>query len=216
MNNQDYFGKKTVEQGGLVVRIDYLSKVNYAMMVNGLKTCSSLVIENTNAWDIRHVEVTLGGRMIKENTCRLENLSSGHAVQLTSVDVEPDFQMLSETTESVETAFTLSVSAVGECLLSESFPIRLLAYDEWAGSSVMPEHLAAFVVPNSPMLSAVKTEAARYLEKWTGSSALDEYQTQDRNRVRSQVAALYEALRHEGLVYSVRKSDLYGWSLSMP
>ena len=202
MDNQDYFGKKTVEQGGLVVRIDYLPKVNYAMMVNGLKTCSSLVIENTNAWDISQVEVTLVGQMVKESACRLEELRSGQVVQLTAIDVEPDFQMLSETTESVETDFTLSVSVGGESILSASFPIRLLAYDEWAGSSVMPEHLAAFVVPNSPMLSSVKAVAARYLEKWTGSSALDEYQTQDRNRVRSQVAALYEALRQEGIVYS--------------
>jgi hypothetical protein len=66
----------------------------------------------------------------------------------------------------------------------------------------MPELLSAFVTPNHPALSAVNTAAAKYLEKWTGSSSLDAYQTQDRNRVRYQVAAVYEALRAQGIVYS--------------
>ena len=87
-------------------------------------------------------------------------------------------------------------------LLQQELPITLLAYDEWAGSGMMPEHIAAFVVPNNPLLSRIMVAAAQFLEKWTGASQLDEYQTQDRNRVRAQVAAIYEALRAEGIVYA--------------
>src|SRR3712207_7321595 len=41
-------------------------------------------------------------------------------------------------------------------------------------------------------ISRVSVTAAQLLEKWTGSSALDGYQTQDPNKVRLQVAAVYE------------------------
>ena len=63
----------------------------------------------------------------------------------------------------------------------------------------MPELIAAFVVPNNPLLSQCGKCRAKL--EMTGSSAFDEYQTQDRNRVRHQVAAVYEALRSEGIVY---------------
>lgn len=66
----------------------------------------------------------------------------------------------------------------------------------------MPELLATFVTPNHPILSRISVKASQFLEKWTGNSALDEYQTQDPNRVRAQVAAIYEALRSESLIYS--------------
>ena len=52
------------------------------------------------------------------------------------------------------------------------------------------------------ILSRISVKASQFLEKWTGNSALDEYQTQDPNRVRAQVAAIYEALRSESLIYS--------------
>ena len=77
-----------------------------------------------------------------------------------------------------------------------------MAYDQWTGSRIMPELLATFVTPNHPILSRISVKASQFLEKWTGNSALDEYQTQDPNRVRAQVAAIYEALRSESLIYS--------------
>ncbi len=79
--------------------------------------------------------------------------------------------------------------------------IHLMAYDQWPGIKSNPELLSVFVTPNTPALNPIKLAAAKQLERLTGSSALDEYQTQDPNRVRAQVAAVYEAFREQGLVY---------------
>ena len=184
------------------VAIDYLSRVNYSMMNGGIKACSSLVLENVDDKDWHQIVVSLRGDYIKECICRVDALRKGQMVQLEGADVEPDIQMLSQITEAVDTFFVLTVEVEGMPLFRQEYPITLLSYEEWAGSAVMPEHIAAFVVPNNPLLSSVTLSAAKFLEKWTGSSAFDEYQTQDRNRVRAQVAAIYEALRSEGIVYS--------------
>ena len=194
--------RNTADKTRVGVNINYLPCVNYSMMNSGFQTCSSLVIENNDDADWQDLEVSVSGQYIKRESCRVDLLRRGQAVQLTSISIQPDVQLLSEITEAVKTFFVLRIEVPGEVLTESQLPITLLAFDEWAGSSVMPEHIAAFVVPNNPLLGRVKMNAAKYLEQWTGSASFDEYQTQDRNRVRAQVAALYEALREEGIVYS--------------
>ena len=186
----------------LIVKIDYLPSVNYSMMNSGVDVCNSLVVENNDDKDWQQLSVQISGQYIKDSSYRLEFLKQGQAVQINSVKIEPDFKILSEITEAINTSFVLNIKNGEETLFEKDYPITLLSYEEWAGSGIMPEHLAAFVVPNNPLLPKIKLTAARFLEQWTGSSAFDEYQTQDRNRVRSQVAAIYEALRSEGIIYS--------------
>ncbi len=186
----------------IVVKIDYLPSVNYSMMNSGMDVCNSLVVENCDDKDWLDMSVEIDGRYIASSSCKFDMLKAGQCVQVTTVSIVPDYAVLQEITEAIKTSFRLLVRCAGEVVYEQDHPITLLSFEEWAGSDVMPEHIAAFVVPNNPLLPRIKVNAARYLEKWTGSSAFDEYQTQDRNRVRAQVAAIYEALRGEGIVYS--------------
>ena len=101
-----------------------------------------------------------------------------------------------------KTTFSLQLAVGGEVQVQEDVDLELLPFDHWPGASIMPHLLAAFVTPNHPSLSTVAVEASKFMEKWTGSPSLDAYQTQDRNRVRFQVAAVYEALRSQGIIYS--------------
>ena len=185
-----------------MITIDYLPSVNYSMMNNGVEVCNSLIVENYSDQVFHQLLVKLIGPYIKESSCRLEILKSGEAIQVNQIKIEPDIKILSEITEAVRTSFVITVRSDEGLLFEQEYPITLLSYEEWAGSAIMPEHLAAFVVPNNPYLPKIKLEAAKFLEQWTGSSAFDEYQTQDRNRVRAQVAAIYEALRSQGIIYS--------------
>ena len=186
----------------ILVNIDYLPCVNYSMINNGVQVCNSLVLENADDRDWSPLTVTLSGPCLKESVCHLESLRKGQATQLNLVKIMPDIKVLSEITEAINTTFVLTVKSEEVLLFEQEYPITLLSYEEWSGSGVMPEHLAAFVVPNNPYLPKIKLAAAKFLEKWTGSSDFDEYQTQDRNRVRAQVAAIFEALRSEGIIYS--------------
>jgi DNA polymerase III delta prime subunit len=97
-------------------------------------------------------------------------------------------------------------------VFQQEYPLYLMAYDQWTGYSILPELLAAFVTPNHPILSRVSVNASKFLASWTGDSSLDAYQSQDPNRVRKQVAAVYEALRSEALVYCMPPAsfEMYG------
>ena len=195
-------GQELIKTEKAILRIEYLPVLNFAMLNNGIETCSKCVLENVSRSDLHQISISVKGQLIEEHEQRLDFLREGQSVQISHLKIAPDIKKLTELTERANTTFTITISDRNGQLLQKQLPITLLAYDEWAGGDVMPEQIASFVVPNNPLISKVKVAAAQLLEKWTGSSQLDEYQTQDRNRVRAQVAAIYEALRSEGIVYS--------------
>ncbi len=195
-------GQERIKTDKAVLTMEYLPSLNYSMVNSNAETCYKFVLENTESRDWQQICISIRGEFIKDYTHHIDFLRGGHSVQVNAVSIMPDIELLGEITEAVNTSFTVSIEETDKLLLEEDLPITLLAYDEWAGANVMPENIASFVVPNNPLLSRIQVAAAKFLEKWTGSAALDEYQTQDRNRVRAQVAAIYEALRSEGTVYS--------------
>ena len=184
-----------------ILRIDYLPCVNYSMLLNKVNTCNLCEIENRDDTDWNTLKVEVTGEFIKPSTQYADMVQAKQRIQVANLKVEPIPDKLLNMTEMVETVFTITITSGEEELLKHDFPISLMAYDQWTGSGVRPELLASFVTPNHPMLSNVVVNASKYLEKWTGSSAMDEYQTQDRHRARLQVAAIFEALREESLVY---------------
>ena len=92
-----------------VLRIDYLPSVNYSMMNSGIKVCNSLVLENADDSDWTQLSVRIAGQYIKESVCRLDSLMRNQSVQITTIKIEPDFQLLCEITEAVKTSFVISV-----------------------------------------------------------------------------------------------------------
>ena len=189
-------------EGKASVRLDYLPKVNFAMMNNGVKTLNSLIIQNCDSKDWNQLTVSVSGDYVKQNQALVDMVRPGESVQVKTLEITPDPQLLSNTTESVNTTFTLRLEVEGDILFEQEYPVELMAYDQWAGGAVMPEFIASFVVPNNPAITRVKMTAARFLQKWTGDSSFTEYQTKNRTKVRLQVAAIYEALRAEGIIYS--------------
>lgn len=181
--------------------LEYLPCINYAMMHNHIPSCNYCELVNEDDFDWNRVKVSVDGSLIRHSEVDIEGISKGSSLQLKTLSIEPEACKLIELTERIDTVFTLSVSISEAVVSQKEYPVSLLAYDQWPGIHIMPELLAAFVTPNHPLLSKISVEASRYLEKWTGDSALDEYQTQDPNRVRMQVAAIYEALRSEALGY---------------
>ena len=195
----------------MILHFDYLPCINYSALASGIETCSTFIVENHDDKDWHDVVVTVKGEQIEECVSRIDRIEKGKSFRLGTVSILPDTGVLISFTEQVKTHFSLRITQQDELLWEKEYPLTLLAYEEWTGSAVMPELLSAFVVPAAPTLSRVLVNAARFMENFTGQSALDEYQTQDRNRVRYEVAAVYEALRSEGIVYSAGPESFEGF-----
>lgn len=183
------------------VNLEYIPCVNYAMSLNKVAFFKYLDVVNSSKSDWRDVKFSISGKYVKPSESFFSSIATGQSVRVENLSIIPDADALSCLTEGLESCFTLEVSVGGNVVASHEFPINIMAYDQWPGLSVMPELLAAFVTPNAKLISRVLVAASRFLGELTGSSSMSGYQTRDVNSALLQVAAIYEALRAEGIVY---------------
>ena len=183
------------------VRIDYLPCINYAISSTGWKYMNSMVLENDDDTDWHDISITLSGEFLKTSECVIGLVPKGSAVDVNDIFITPDIDKLRTMSERVETQFKVAIVCAESEVYSSTHDISILPFDQWPGTGVMPEILSVFVTPNAASLAAVRLQAARHLERLTGSSSLDDYQTKDPNRARAMVASVYDAFHQEGLVY---------------
>jgi len=96
----------------------------------------------------------------------------------------------------------LEVVRGDQVLVRQEKTIFALARNEWGGPGVMPELLAAFVMPNDPAVARLLKDASRALAASGRSDALNGYQTGARSRVWELLAAIWTAVCARRLSYA--------------
>ncbi len=187
----------------LEVQVIHVPVVNFAMQQNHVPVIREIAIKNNGKNDLRGVCVRISFEPDFATTCSLniESIPVGAEERISTIPVQLSTSFLSQLTERLLGHIKVEVTVGEQPVFSESYELSLLAFDEWGGISVLPEMLAAFVTPNHPAIAPVIKRASEILENWTGSSALDEYQTRDPNRVKKHMAAIYEAIAEQQIAY---------------
>ncbi|MFB9864912.1 DUF3320 domain-containing protein [Rufibacter immobilis] len=181
----------------------YSPYVNFAMQQNHVSVVRKLLVRNTSETDLQSLRI--GINCEPEFAAAWEHhvdvLKAGESIEVDAVHLKVSATYLSNLSERVSGNFTLSVSAENGLLFTHNYPVSVLAYDEWSGAVILPEMVAAFITPNHTEVLKIIRRAAPILEKWTGDPSFNEYQSRNPDRVRKQMAALYEAIAELQLVY---------------
>ena len=177
--------------------------VNFAMQQNGVPVIRNLVVQNTSEADWQNVQatITLEPEIATRWQQQLDGLPTGEKWEIRNSWLNLSTTYLAELTERVTGNLMLTITANGEIVFQQHYPIDILAYDQWNGSAVLPEMLAAFITPNHPEIASVIRRASTILEGWTGNPSFDEYQSRNPDRVRKQMAAIYEAIAERQIIY---------------
>lgn len=194
------------------VKIDYLKVANYAFVHNSIDLCKSLEIrfnkKGETANDIQDVMVVCTGEYLTDyQTPVMSTVSPDRTIRIKNFEIRLDEAKMAVLTERVNTTFTLTIVADATSeesrreVFHQDYPIELMAYDQWLGTTVLPQSLASFVTPDTPSVSRVIVKAAAKLKELSGSSSFTEYQSGNPNEVVRQVAAIYAALHEERIVY---------------
>lgn len=186
----------------LEIYVDCLASINYAILSAGKSPVNACLLTNSGADTMTNLKLTLSGEHLKSQELTIASIPGNEHLAIDKLSLDFDADYLYNLQEPVTSHFTLEVSSPVATLLSKIYETRLYPKDYWFGIGIHPETIAAFITPNAPGVQHVLQNAGKWLEKLTGDSALDEYQTRDNNRVRYQVAAIYEALREESIVYA--------------
>lgn len=188
-------------QYDLTLQVDLLPYYSYLLFQNKIPICFECLLKTSTPLPYELLTLKVQGDGFIASSLQIDNYRVG-TMRLSSVPILPDETLLLSIEQEEQRSFRLIIEGDGTTIYTADYPLRFLPYDYWHGSRVMPEMLSGFVLSATPLLSGISLKAAEYLRKWTGDSSLNEYQTGDPNQVRLQVAAVYEALRSEGLVYA--------------
>ncbi|MBC7389830.1 MAG: DUF4011 domain-containing protein, partial [Opitutaceae bacterium] len=187
------------------LQIDFIYSpiINFAMQQNHVPVVRKLSIKNISENEMRNISIEINAdpEFAIAWTKRIDLLPANELVDVGAVDIKSITKFLAELTERITGNFTLVIKTDNEVLFKENYAINILAYDQWNGIGVLPEMLSAFVTPNHPDIAKVIIRASSILEKWTGKPSFDAYQSLNPDRVKKQMAAIYESIAEMNLVY---------------
>lgn len=195
---------KSVVQNSLQLICDIDDILTYAIVYNGVNIIHDVCIKNVSETDLDNlmVRISSDNELIENFEMAVEKIRSGEEVHLKNLKISINAGYLASLTERSTCLLTVGIDWNEECLLSETLTITALAFDQWPGLQYTPELLAAFSMPNHPVVTSMLQLASKYLEKWTGDPSLAGYQFGDPNRVKDMAAAAYAAIQQKNITYA--------------
>lgn len=187
----------------LEVQVAHVPVVSFAMQQNHVPIIREISLKNIGENDFKEIciKISFDPDFAAQYQLHIESIPSGTEERISAIPIQLSTTCLSQLTERLLGHIHIEITAETQLLFCESYEISLLAFDQWGGISVLPEMLAAFITPNHPAIAPILKRASEILGTWTKSSALDGYQTRDPNRVKNQMAAVYEAIAEQQIAY---------------
>lgn len=186
-----------------IVVFDYIPAVSYALYQNHVPVIRQLSVKNNSdkEWPSLIIHIIPSDDFAEPLQINADQVLPGEVFKPEIIQLKLKPAFINSLTEKMISSLRLVIHTGEEEIHSREYEIDLLAYDQWLGSAILPEMLSAFVMPNLPELTPILKTAASILAKWTDNSALNAYQSQNPDRVKKQMAALYAAIAELKIIY---------------
>ena len=185
------------------VSLTHLPVINFSLQQNHVPVIREILLKNLSGeeLDSLDIHISFDPDFAEKTVLHVDKLGIDATATLTDIPVKMSTSFLSNLTERIEGSIKIEVLKGDEVVGTASEEISVLAYDQWGGLSILPAMLTAFVTPNHPDIALIIKRASEILAKWSGRPAMDEYQTKDPNRVKLQMAAIFEAVAEREIAY---------------
>ena len=187
----------------LIINAEASKTVNYAMQQNDIPVINRLMITNNGNEDLTGLEVRISCDpcFAEDWKTHIEVINAGQAYNLGAIDLFLSNAFLSSVNERITGKMIIEVLQDEIILSSLVQKIEMLSLDEWNGLCVIPELIAAFIMPNHPSIESILSDVSDTLKQWSGESSLSGYQTKDPSRVILTVNAIYSIIQKLGIRY---------------
>ncbi len=177
--------------------------ISFSMQQNHINAIKKIRITNLSEEEYQglKVRVLFSPEFATDLEVAVLKLAPKERVELNNLVPVINGDYLASLTEKEVGKVTIAIYNGEECLETQEYEIEILPYDQWSGTVYMPELLSAFVMPNHPAVLGLVAKAATWLEKWKSDPSVLGYSTQNPNEVKMQMAAVYEAIKQEGIAY---------------
>lgn len=192
------------ETAAIQIDVEVDRTVNFAMQQNDVPIIRTLQIFNPGDNPVENLSVLVSSEpeLFAPWTTSISSIPAGGTHVLGPLDLRLSPSLLIGLTERAGGNIRIELSQNGRTLAEHIEPIEMLAFDEWNGMGrALPELLAAFVLPNHPIVESLLSDAARWLADKTGDSSLSGYQSKSPARVGQIAQAIYVAIQSRGISY---------------
>ncbi|GEM_PF-160581 len=192
----------------IAVKVNYTPKANFALQQNDVPVVREVVVTNSSETVAEDVVIAIrvSSGLARPWESRLARLGPAEVRRIGKVDLQLDAERLVNQLERERVELSVTVTCVTETgersnVGAWTGPLEILAFNEWPGLSLLPEILAAFVMPNHPAIEPLLAGTRDRLRGATGDPSLDGYQSKSRERPLAIVRAVYEAMQDRGIAY---------------
>ncbi|MES2538429.1 MAG: DUF4011 domain-containing protein [Pseudomonadota bacterium] len=188
----------------LQIEVQVDPTVNYASCQNKVPLVRSCSIRNMSGGTLRDIDVRIRCEpAFAENlTLRLDHLDEHETRRIDAPDLKFSHRYLAELNEAERGRIIFQVMINGVEAAAIDRPVDVLAYDQWAGTRALPELLAAFSLPNNPVIDRLMFQAGELLAKAGNGQFMNGYQSRNREDAWAQISAIYSAAGTLGLQYA--------------
>lgn len=204
-----FYYRRLIVNSEFIIDLEFNKTINYAMWQNYVPFIRSIVLKNNGEQPLNNVKLKISFEPeiagVYEHSVELINPNTPVSISPVSIALSPNY--LAGLNERTSANMHIDAFLGEESIFHKTEQIDILSYDQWMGTSIMPEILCSFVTPNYQGLSAILSMAGNYLAKWNGSSDFTGYLTNNPNNVKLQMAAIYAALKEWGISYSLHAAN---------
>lgn len=178
--------------------------LTYAIVHNGANIVRAIIIKNVSEADIDNllVKISSDNGLTEDFSFGIEKIKPNEERHFKNLSITINAGYLASLTERSICQLTVSVFNDDKLLITEAVSVTVLAFDQWPGLQYTPELLAAFSMPNHPVVASMIQLASKYLENWTQDPSLAGYQFEDLNRIKNMAAAAYAAIQQKNITYA--------------
>ncbi len=174
-------------------------RLNYAMAHCGLPLIPTLEIRNNAREPAQDVLVkawvaTDYGEPWQKT---IPSIAPGEAYVEKDIFVPLQKSRLQQVREAERANLRIDVFTEGEVQVSETFPLDVLAYNEWYYSAYFPQTVASFIQPNSPAIERIVSLVRDRLKREYRDTALDGYQSDDPKKILERLEAFFLVLQKD-------------------
>jgi hypothetical protein len=176
-----------------------LPRLNYALAHCGIPLIPSLTIHNLSKEAANDVLIkawvaTDYGEPWQKT---VPAIAPGQSYTQPKIVVPLTKSRLQEVQEAEKANLRIDVFTEGSLQISETYPLEVLAYNEWYYHPAAQEIMACFVQPNSESVEQIVSMVRDRLKKEYRDSSLDGYQSGDAKKVIRMLEALYLTLQRD-------------------
>lgn len=162
------------------VQCDYLPLINFAMQQNGASIIHQISIENTTHAPLKDVQVQITTEPAFGNAVPtvIEAIPANDRVCLQTFNLTLSTNYFTQLTERLSGSLKVEITSETKAIFSQTYPIDILAYDQWGGLNVLPEMLLRSSLPIMLLFRPSSNEplpfwsSGQEIRHWTNTRAV--------------------------------------------